>query len=700
MSGRRDPELEDLFESDPGLERYANLLRSSRLRPPPLDPSFPPALRRRLLHEAYDRYQQQGRLGFLSRLFSGPGFAAATAIAGIVLIAALFLANAGNFFGTGSVQITSVGSVAVDQPILVSFSQPMNHQSVEQSIQIEPATQVTYSWQGNNLVIQPASGELAPNTQYHVTVAADAKTAPGVKIGQPATVAVTTVPLPVPATPSPSPSPPPPPQITAERSLPGTSGQVVGWSADGRTLFFLAASGDLDSIGSDASALKTIQPAVKVASIAPGGTALAYITAGAAGKVYLAATDGTAGLVVDQRPGDAIGWQAGKPVVLSKGDLGPAGATPVAKLPSPLGTAAFSPDGTRLIVVTGGSADQVAAQPIATYLFDIGSQKQTVWTTPAQTIAWSPDSNRVAYWRGGSVYLGAPDGTAATEAAKSPQPVGVSWSADGRLLLLAGPSGASLVKADGTGLSPLSQAAFQGPVWAPAGGQFAFLRKASIWIDDIAIAGKTLDLGAAGDVVNQYEQARIKNDTAAAAGLLSPSASPLAPSPLAADLHLQRFFVISSQATAKDVRFTVQLIFARGANEVRYQDESLVLVSAGNGYKIDSVTESASHDLGRGPTVNAAAVQDGGVVVVFDSDLDQLSVIGSVSLAGADGKPVAVTTSYAGRRLTVVAHLTAGGKYRLTVSSAVKDIAGQPLQDAYVYDFVAIAPVPSPAPSP
>ena len=75
---------------------------------------------------------------------------------------------------------------------------------------------------------------LAPNTQYHVTVAADAKTAPGVKIGQAAVVAVNTTPLPSPSpTPNPSPSPPAPPQITGERSVPSTSGRVVGWTADG-----------------------------------------------------------------------------------------------------------------------------------------------------------------------------------------------------------------------------------------------------------------------------------------------------------------------------------------------------------------------------------------------------------------------------------------------------------------------------------
>jgi hypothetical protein len=699
VSGRRDPDLEDLFDQDPGLERYANLLRSARLKPPPLDPGFRPALRRRLMHKAYDRYQEQGRLGFLSRLFNGPAFAATAAVAGIVLIAALFVANAGNFFGTGPVQVTTVGSVAVDQPILVSFSQPMNHQSVEQSIQIEPATQVTYSWQGNNLVIQPASGELAPNTQYHVTVAADAKTAPGVKIGQPAVVAVTTAALssPVPS-PSPSPSPPAPPQITAERSLSGPASRIAGWSADGKTLLFIDVA-SLKSINADGTGLKTIQTGVKLASVAPAGAALAYVTDGGDPKLYLAGLDGSAAQVADGRDVTAIGWQNGKPLVVFQADVGPAGATPQAKLPNPA-ACLFSPDATKLICATLSQATETSPKVGTTFLFDIASQKSTSWTGFAQRFAWSPDGTRLAYWRDGATFVGAPDGSPGIEILKSIAPNWLSWSPDGKLLLLAGPDGSSIVKADGTGLHQLSQAAFQDPLWAPVGSRFAFVRSDSLWVDDVAVAGNSLDLGAAGEVVSQYEQARIKNDAASAGALLGPSASPVAPSPLSPDLHLGRSFVISSQATAKDVRFTVRLIFSRGANEVRYQDESLVLVGAGTGFKIDSITDSSPRDLGKGPTVNSAAVQDGGVVVVFDSDLDQLSVIGSVGLTGADGKPVALTTSYAGRKLTVIAHLNPGAKYRLTVSNAVKDIAGQPLQDGYEYDFVAVAPVPSPTPSP
>ena len=699
MSGHRDPELEDLFAQDPGLERYANLLRSARLKPPPLDPGFRSALRRRLLHEAYDRYQEQGRLGFLSRLFNGPAFAATAAVAGIVLIAALFVANAGNLFGTGPVQVTTVGSVAVDQPILVSFSQPMNHQSVEQSILIEPATQVTYRWQGNNLVIQPASGELAPNTQYHVTVAADAKTAPGVKIGQPATVAVTTAPLPSPApSPSPSPSPPAPPQITAERSLSGTSGRIAGWSPDGRTLFFIDGA-SLKSINADGTGFKSIQSGVKLASVAPSGAALAYVTDGSDPKLYLAGLDGSSAQVADGRDVSAIGWKNGKPLVVFQADVGPAGAPPQAKLPNPAGCL-FSPDATKLICSTLNQATATSPRVGTTFLFDIASQKTTNWTGFGQRFAWSPDGARLAYWRDGATSVGAPDGSPGIEILKSIVPSALSWSPDGKLLLLAGDDGSSIVKADGTGLHQLSQASFQDPVWAPVGTQFAFVRNNSLWIDDVAVTGNSLDLGAAGAVVGQYELARIKNDSASASALLGPSASPVAPSPLSPDLHLGRYFVISSQATAKDVRFTVRLIFSRGANEVRYQDESLVLVTAGTGFKIDSITDSTPRDLGKGPTVNSAAIQDGGVVVVFDSDLDQLSVIGSVNLIGTDGKPVAVTTTYAGRKLTVIAHLNPGAKYRLTVSNAVKDIAGQPLQDGYEYDFVAVAPVPSPAPSP
>jgi Bacterial Ig-like domain len=690
MSGSRDPELEDLFDRDPELERFAHLIKSARLKPPPVDPGFRPALRRRLMQEAYDRYERRHRPWLLARLFSGPRFAMATAAVGAVLIAVLVLQTQ-NLFAPGQVEVSTVGAqLAVTQPITVSFNQPMDHKSVEKSIHIEPATQVTYAWQGNNLVIEPASGQLAPNTQYHVTVNSSARTPAGKPIGQVAVLSITTAPAPSPPpTPSPSPSPPPPPQITAERSLPGTSGRAVGWSADGRTLIFITTSGDLDSIGADGTGLKTIASGVRLASLAPGGSALAYATAGSGSKLYLAGPEGSAPQVVDQRSVDAIGWQGGKPIVQVQGEIGAAGAT--TKLPSGAALCVFSPDGGKLLCEIAPSGGPASPQPGTAFLFDLATQKATNWTTVGQGFAWRPDASKVAYWSGGSVFIAAPDGSGAVEVGKAAHASGQGWSTDGQLLLFAGPDGASLVKADATGLQRLSQSSFQDPSWAPNGGQFVFARDGVLWIDDVAVAGNALDLGAAGRIVDQYETARIKNDSATATGLLTTNASPTPPSPLLGDVLLTRYFVISSQATARDVRFAVRLIFARGINEIRYQDESLLLVPAGSSFKIDTVTDAAQQQLGKGPTVNSVQVQGGKVVIVFDSDLNPATVDGSVQVTGADGKALTVTTAYGSRRVTVSAKLVPGAKYRLTVSNAVMDIAGQALQGDYTCDFVAPA---------
>jgi len=695
MSRHPDPELEDLFNRAPALEHYADLLRAARLKTPPTDPNFRLALRRQLMKAAYDRFETRRRPSLLARIFSGPGMAVGLAAAAVVLVGFVLVVNGGSWFGPGQVQVTTVGAVAVNQPITVSFNQPMDHQSVEKAIQIEPATQVTYTWHGNNLVIQPASGELAPNTQYHVTVAADAKTAPGVKIGQAAVVAVTTAPLPSPSpTPNPSPSPPAPPQITAERSVPSTSGRVIGWSADGHTLFFISASGDLDLISSDGAVLKTIASGVRLASVAPGSSTVAYATSGSNSKLYITSGGASGSQVVDTRSVDAIGWQAGKPVEQVQGEIGPAGTT--TKLPAADVQCVFAPDGNRLVCATVPSSSPASPKPIIAFLFDVAAQKATNWPAAGQGFAWRPDGTRVAYWSGGSVFVAAPDGSGPIEVGKSAQPSVQSWSPDGAFLLDANQDGATIVKADGSGLHQLSQLSFQYPVWASAGSQFAFARGSSLWIDDLTVSGSALDLGAAGAVVDQYEQARIRNDVAAASGLLAPSASPTTPSSVAGDARLARYFVISSQATATEVRCTVRLIFAKGSNEVRYQDEQLVIVPAGAGLKIGSITDSPPHDLGKGPTVNSVQLLNGFVVVVFDSDLDPATVAGSTELTRADGKPVPLTTNYFNRRLTVTAKLNAGEKYHLSLANSVKDIAGQALQGGYEYDFVALASAVTP----
>ena len=694
MSQPRDPDLEGIFDRDPSLERYARLLKAGRLKPPPLDPGFRHGLRRELMTQAYDRYDRRARPGLLARIFTGPRMAGATVLVGAVLVGFLLITN-GNLLGSGNVTVTTVGAQGVDQPILVSFSQPMDHQSVEQAIQVQPATQVTYAWQGNNLLIQPVSGSLAPNTQYHVTISAAARTAPGTPIGHAATVAVTTAPLPSPSpSPTPSPTPPPAPAITAEHALAGTSGTVVGFSGDGQTIYFLTASGDLDQVGADGGALATIEAGVTSASVAPGGAALAFATGGSAPAVYLATPPGSAPQAIDSGAALIAGWVQGKPFLVRGEQAGTAGSPLTGRLPGAPSEAVLAPDGSRLLgtVAPAPAAASPSPAPAAGFLYTVATQAVTPGPVAAQDFAWSPDSSRVAFWAAGAIEVAAPDGSSPVTVARVAAPVRARWTDDGRRLLFGGPAGAWLVNADGSGLTRLSSASFQAPAWAPGNARFAFFRAGSLWIDDIATGAPAgVDLGAAAAVVDAYEKARIAGDLAGASGQLAPSASPASPPALSGGLQLARYFVISSQATPGGATFTVRLVYARGSDEVRYQDESLALAGAASGLKIASITDYPLEDLGNGPTVNSVAVKGGQLELVFDSDLDPATVAAAVSIAGPDGRPVPVTTSYDHRRLTVSAQLTPGARYQLAIAGTLKDIAGQPLQGGFVYPFVAPA---------
>jgi hypothetical protein len=252
-------------------------------------------------------------------------------------------------------------------------------------------------------------------------------------------------------------------------------------------------------------------------------------------------------------------------------------------------------------------------------------------------------------------------------------------------------SGTFLVKPDGSGSSQLRATSVGStPTWAPSAGRAAVARSGALWEVEIGTASSAaLDLTAGDRVVAQYEFARINADAATAGGLLTASGARTQPTPVTGDARLSRYFVISSQLTTSDVRFNVRLIFAKGNNEVRYQDELLVLVTSGGSLKIDTISDSPAHALGKGPTVNSVVRQPGGVVLVFDSDLDPGTVPSSVTLTGPDGKAVTATTSYASRRLTISAALKPGSEYHLHMAGSLHDIAGQPLQGGFDYQFIA-----------
>src|ERR1700676_1412626 len=208
MNVRHDPELDDVLQ-DEELRRLAGLLTSTQRLEPPLDDAFRSGLRRQLMQQAWE--MGEGKPSLWRRVFAPPGLAWVGATAGLVLIAGLvifYTSQPTSTFNQVFVQSPVDGSraVALAQPIQVKFNQAMDHQATEAAVQIMPATNVTFTWDSNTLSVQPTSGNLAPNTQYQVTIGSSAKTASGQTLSAPQTITFVTQP---PALPTPSPSPTP-----------------------------------------------------------------------------------------------------------------------------------------------------------------------------------------------------------------------------------------------------------------------------------------------------------------------------------------------------------------------------------------------------------------------------------------------------------------------------------------------------------
>lgn len=72
----------------------------------------------------------------------------------------------------------------INQPLRVTFDQPMNQVSVEQAFQIRPAVDGKFSWQQNTVYFVP-TGEFQRDTTYEVTIGETATSARGLALPQP-----------------------------------------------------------------------------------------------------------------------------------------------------------------------------------------------------------------------------------------------------------------------------------------------------------------------------------------------------------------------------------------------------------------------------------------------------------------------------------------------------------------------------------
>ena len=684
---RWDSELEELLGDDRGLERIGRILQAGHLRAAPLDSRFKQDLRRKLMGEAYETLGAS-RWGW-RRLFGMPGFAGLAVAVGAALIAFFVIPTLLRPPQTVVVQpdIDTARPVALNQPIVLKFNQPMDHTSVERSVSIQPATEVSYQWQGNNLVITPAGNQLAGSTQYHVTVAPSAQTSSGKPIGTTPPITFVTAPQPTPPpTASPAPSPSPGVAIINESRLANAAGSAA-WAPDGSRVYYLNPAGDLISVAADGSGQQTLLSGrVTAFALAPDGKSYAAVQDG---RPIVGQIDGGTPPAPSWKGVDGAGWQGPKPIFWSSATqltFFSADGSKLQTFSGPVGPL-LSPDGTKALA----RADSVS--PL-TYLLDLSAGTTKNWPVAARAAAWAPDSSRVAYVTDAGAFVAQADGSSPRQVLSVAGLKAIVWSKNDLLLATVDASGSYVVHADGSAPLRMETASIGVPqAWSPDGSSILVTREAGLFILKLGPASN-LSLEAGAKVVDAFEAARVARDPDKASGYLTASAArttgQLIPT---GEPHLKRSYTVASELVNDNspyLRYVVRLVFANAAGtEIRYQDETLKVVSAPRSSQlvIDSVGDGPAHDVA-GPIVTAVTFAGDTILVYFDSDLDPSTVPGAVRLATPEGKQLPVKSAYAKRIVTLTGDFSRSSRLELTVTTALKDIAGGTAPADYTIEVV------------
>jgi len=696
LSAFRDPELEDVLQ-DGELRRIAGVLSSARQPEAPLDDAFKTGLRRQLMHEAWA--MSDGRSSLWRRLFGPPGFAWAGAAAGLVLIASVVVWTAlqqPGGFNQVFVQspVDGKSSVSLQQPILVSFNQPMDHQTTQDAVQVAPATSVMFSWDQNSrtLAVQPASGNLAPNTQYQVTIGPGARTQAGQPLATPQTITFVTQP-PAPPTPAVSPRPTPSANALGEKQVTGLNGAsslAAQWSADSSLLYFVDGKGALAVVPAKGGAVTVISPdGASAPSLAPAGDRLAYIRGGKIEVLTFATgkTDEVAPKPAATQVGwskDVLVWAAADGIYTQDGD----GQKQLAPLPS-TGTVtvlSIAPDG----------AHAVYRQDHSLFVMDLAGGKSTqLGQADAGFAGWSPGGAFLLFTTADALIVADPQGVSQATL----PPGDATWSTQDAILV-GTDTALYQVRSDGTGGNQISNGTYHSPIWAPNATSFAFLRANALWVAAApALPPEPTALDEAGRVVASFMDARLKGQSSEATRLLDDNgkkaygddALHLLPT---GDPRFSRYYVLTQELVGNQpdtVRFVVRLVLTHGKIDVSNYEETLTLVRDSNSkeFRIDQATGGAHRDLGKGAEVVSVELARDSIKVTFDSDLDPGTISDGVVLLDSKGKRVDATATYANRAVTLTGlDLKEGGHYRLAVLSTVRDVLGHNVAAEYSLDLV------------
>ena len=372
-----DPELADMFRDDPGLAETARLLRAARPEPV-MDVHFQRRLRGFLMQEAEARPVRAGRrrpaqhreprAPFWMRLrathlaWGGVGVGVALTAATVI---ALVTGGQGQDRQRTVIATSTVAAQHLVSPtnaITVSFNQPMNHSAVESGLRIEPATQVTTAWSGNDLVITPVH-HLAGNTPYTVTIAQPALIASsGARATAALQITFGTAP-----TPPVTPGTPAPPALTTSNLGAAEAGGLLLFAPDGSVVVDAPAPPTGSGASGGASAV-TASPS-PTPSPSSSATASPAATLPAVPTLAPTPTPKTSGPVMEE-----LNQSSGTPLV-----LGPAATA-----------AAFSPDGASLASIVpspSGGSDIVLSR-------SDGTNRRTLThsAVPVVAVAWTSSS--------------------------------------------------------------------------------------------------------------------------------------------------------------------------------------------------------------------------------------------------------------------------------------------------------------------
>ena len=745
FDGWLDPELEALFRDRPELAETARLLRAARPQVEP-DPHFRLRLRGRLLAEAQrslGRRRAWWRLGPAHAAWSGAAVGAALIAATVIGLLQNQAPDHSNFF-VGS-NLAAQHAVSPGDVITVAFNQPMDQQAVEAGVHIQPATKVSYSWQGNKLIITPVH-HLTGNTPYTVTIAK-----PSIRASSGATAAAAIqITFGTAATPPPAPGAPTPPGLSPTVLGPAAGGASIALAPDGSLVISAgllpnsapaaptpatgtpaASPSSTAATGSAglASAAVIEYPAGGAAPIvlggqasavafAPGGSLLAMAIPTAAGgsQILVAPSGGGPVTTISQAASTVteLAWTSNERLIFADG-----AAIKSAQLSGHQRTLITLPDSSGVVEALSSSGFAfVAATPPATggQLLNITTGTSRLLTGAAPGgVAFSADGKTIAWidqTGGGSRLLTEPvdRDTPATVSTLDPAArlSDLALNGDGTQVayVIAPASGsAHLVIAQlPSGAAVAVAPAASGAAFAPAGKTVGLITTgaAGLQVETATVPGAGVGPvapvlpAAAGSALDAFVDAQVRGDRKALTTLSGPGVDVFARAPHG----LSRAYVVSAVAQAGGtVSASVELIIDPTGHRATASvaDETLTLSPSADGstYLVTDIGATTLHDQSSGPhVVHVGSSTAAGALVLqisFDSDLDVRSLPSAVVVTSAAGLTLSGVTTYDAntRTATVTLASLTGGPVHVTVATSLRDIDEQAPAEAFQADVAA-----------